>query len=217
MLIYQDTDIQQLLLSFTLIPNIIFIYSIKCQSKQTASILLSILFCLLLVGRWQSLHYYVFSDLSFYSPIAKLNVFITYFLIFFLALAIIRILAGFSAKSFVIIALILSFVLEVKGITNCILSLQHGLYNFYKITLFKNRSYAFYAEFVSDIFCSVSNILFYTTVLVFALQNKLPVFRKKPHTSPEEQELRRLTEQYQAGAISQEDYQARRAHIINNL
>ncbi|MGN1122391.1 MAG: SHOCT domain-containing protein, partial [Eubacteriales bacterium] len=87
----------------------------------------------------------------------------------------------------------------------------------YNITLFKNQSYAFYAEFVSDIFCSVSNILFYITVLVFALQNKLPVFRKKPHTSPEGQELRRLTEQFQTGAISQEDYQARRAHIINNL
>ncbi len=130
------------------------------------------------------------------------------------------------------IALVVSFGLAtlfaLKGLGNKVYSIIASVVGFIvveinMITLFSNLG--FYVEvkmflyIITNPINAISSITLFAALLVFALNNRIPaILSTKPvDAMSSEQALRSLKESFESGIITEEEYQSKRAEIINQL
>lgn len=199
-----------------LAPFVLFaIYILKFHKNYKATICVPITFGLIafypIYNAIYPIYYTIVYDLrdlyTFRDLIFDIPIIITF------TLLTISALKGMSKKVFVIIASICGLLVEAHSIIN--------LFNL--IERYINKELYLYL-FTRPIGI-VGSILFYVSILLFGLKNRIPSIiatspekeKKNAETMSPEQSLRLLKDKLELGMITQEEYQAQRAEIISKL
>lgn len=122
-------------------------------------------------------------------------------------------LKGFSKKAFVIVAVACGILRELFYVYNFINSIH-----FY-------MAYKWYLFLIVYPLGYIGSILFYIAILIFGLKSKMPSIitvspereKKNAKKMSPEQSLRMLNDKLALGMITEEEYQAQRAEIIDEL
>ena len=200
------------LLSFfiSIAPYVLLvIYLLKFHNEFKATVLVPVIFGLI---AFAPLYYFVdflflgygiyFRDLIFDIP-----------LIVAFALATINALKGFSKKAFLIIAIVVGLLLEFMSIIELFQSIEWYLEDELYLYLFTRP------------ISILGTIALYVSLLLFGLKNRIPAIisvspekeKKNAEKMTPEQSLRLLNDKLELGMITEEEYKAQRAEIINNL
>ena len=192
-------------LLIALAPYVLFnLYVLKFQNKPKATFLVPIIFGLVAVSPLYSL---ILDSIRHYSYDAYEII----ELIFDVAIMILFIFTafeaakGFARKVFLVIANIVGLAYEL----------------FYAILLILSIAYYIDDEIVLYLITGAMNIisysLFHVALLLFGLTNSSMPYKKTSDGSTPEQALRILNDKLAQGIITEDEYQAQRTEIIDNL
>lgn len=185
-------------------PFILFvIYLLKFYKEFKATILIPIIFGL---KAFSSLYNNILGAVDGFFTVENLIFEIPLIIAF--TLTAINALKGLSKKAFLIIAVVIGLLLQVRSAINLIQNLDFYL------------EYELYLYLFTSPFAIFGTTAFYVSLLLFGLKNRIPaicsVSSKKENMSPE-QTLKLLKDKLDLGIITEEEYAEQRAEVIKNL
>lgn len=201
-----DTIFSLLSYLISIAPVIVFaIYIFKFYKQFKSDVAIPI--SLGLIG-FNPIYYFIRNVILGYGFSSILDILVDLIIIVSFVLATISALKGFSKKVYIIIAVACGVLSKFVSLTSFIGCISHYINDGLYLYLFTWP------------LAIIGSVALYIALLLFCLNNKMPVAIKKEKNTEKmtpEQSLRYLKEKLELGLITEEEYQAQRAEIISKL